>query len=48
MSDFRGNINNWIRLSEPDYYMFFLKTWIPFNAWYVVEMPQHKKGIILF
>jgi len=44
MSDFRGNIDHWIRQSEPDYYIFFLKAWIPFNAWYVAEMPQHKKN----
>ncbi len=43
MTDFRGNIDNWIRLSEPDYYTLFIRVWIPFNAWYVAEMPQHKK-----
>ena len=43
MTDFRGNIDHWIRQSEPDYFLFFLKTWIPFNAWYVAEMPQHNK-----
>lgn len=43
MSDFRGNIDHWLRQSEPDYYLFFLKAWIPFNAWYVAELPQLKK-----
>ncbi len=43
MTDFRGNIDNWIRRSDPDYYMHFLKAWIPFNAWYVAEMPQFNK-----
>jgi hypothetical protein len=43
MSIFRGNIENWIRLSEPDYYTYFIRAWIPFNAWYVSEMPQHNK-----
>ena len=39
MNDFRGNIDHWIRQSEPDYFLFFLKAWIPFNAWYVAELP---------
>ncbi len=43
MSVFRGNIDNWLRQCEPDYYSFFLRAWIPFNAWYVAEMPQHNK-----
>lgn len=43
MSDFRGNIDNWLRLAEPDYYTLFIRCWIPFNAWYVAEMPQHEK-----
>lgn len=33
------NIRLWMNQSEPDYYMFFLKVWIPFNAWYVAEYP---------
>lgn len=40
MNDFRGNIDHWLRQSEPDYYLFFLKAWIPFNAWYVAELPH--------
>jgi hypothetical protein len=40
MTDFRGNIDHWIRQAEPDYYLFFLKAWIPFNAWYVAELPN--------
>lgn len=43
MSVFRGNIKSWLDQSEPDYYMFFLKAWIPFNAWYVAELPQFNK-----
>jgi hypothetical protein len=43
MTDFRGNIDHWLRQSEPDYYMFFLKAWIPFNAWYVAELPHLNK-----
>lgn len=42
MTDFRGNIDHWIRQSEPDYYLYFLKAWIPFNAWYVAELPHLK------
>lgn len=43
MTDFRGNIDHWIRHSEPDYYLFFIKAWIPFNAWYVAELPHLEK-----
>jgi hypothetical protein len=43
MIDFRGNINNWILHSDPDYYSLFIRAWIPFNAWYIAEMPQHNK-----
>ncbi len=41
---FRGNIDHWIRQSEPDYFMIFIRAWIPFNAWYVAEMPQHNRN----
>ena len=44
MSDFRENIDQWLRQSEPDYYIFFLKAWLPFNAWYVAELPHLKKS----
>jgi hypothetical protein len=40
MTDFRGNIEQWFRQSDPDYYLFFLKAWIPFNAWYIAELPH--------
>lgn len=43
MTDFRGNIDHWLKQSEPDYFMFFLKAWIPFNAWYVAELPHLEK-----
>lgn len=43
MTDFRGHIDQWLRQSEPDYYLFFLKAWIPFNAWYVAELPHLDK-----
>ncbi|MBN8641227.1 MAG: hypothetical protein J0L86_05375 [Flavobacteriales bacterium] len=38
-----NNIKLWFEQSEPDYYLFFLKAWIPFNAWYVNEYPLLKK-----
>lgn len=38
-----NNIKLWFEQAEPDYYMFFLKAWIPFNAWYVNEYPSLKK-----
>jgi len=37
------HIDNWITKAEPDYYTMFIKAWIPLNAWYVDEYPQHKK-----
>ncbi len=43
MTDFRGNIDHWLKQSEPDYFMFFLKAWIPFNAWYIAELPHLEK-----
>ena len=29
------HINKWIKRAELDYYTMFIKTWIPFNAWYM-------------
>ena len=43
MNSLRENISLWVNNAEPDYYLFFLKAWIPFNAWYVAEFPIHKK-----
>ncbi len=43
MTDFRGNIDHWIKHAEPDYFTFFIKAWIPFNAWYVAELPHLNK-----
>lgn len=37
------NIRLWMDQSGPDYYLFFLKAWIPFNAWYVAEYPNLQK-----
>jgi hypothetical protein len=44
MADFRGNIDHWIKHSEADYFLLFVKAWIPFNAWYVAELPSFKKN----
>lgn len=44
MSDFRGNIDHWLKQSEPDYYIMFLRSWIPFNAWYVAELPSFDRN----
>ena len=32
-----SNINQWIQASEPDYFMMFVKAWIPFNAWFMMN-----------
>lgn len=29
------HIKNWIDRSDPDYYIMFIKAWIPYNAWYM-------------
>lgn len=44
MSSHRENISLWFQSSEPDYYLFFLKSWIPFNSWYVQQYPDLKKN----
>ena len=38
------HINNWIKSSDPDYYMMFVKAWIPLNAWYVDKYPEHNSN----
>ncbi|MEW7399143.1 hypothetical protein AB2S31_02770 [Elizabethkingia anophelis] len=38
-------IDNWINRSGMDYYTMFIKTWIPFNAWYMINFydePQNR------
>ena len=32
-----SHIKTWIDHSEADYYTMFIKTWIPFNAWYMTN-----------
>jgi len=29
------HISKWIEKSEPDFYTMFIKSWIPYNAWYM-------------
>jgi len=38
------HINNWISKAEPDFYTMFIKTWIPFNAWYFAEYNTTSDG----
>lgn len=40
-----SHIGNWIDRAEPDYYMMFIKTWIPFNAWYMTNFYDETTGI---
>ena len=32
-----SNIRQWMEASEPDYYMMFVKAFIPYNAWYMTN-----------
>lgn len=38
MSGITSNIDKWIHRSEPDYYIMFIKAWLPFNAWYMINL----------
>lgn len=44
MTTYSENIKLWMNQAEPDYYMLFIKAWIPFNAWYVHAYPTLKKS----
>ncbi len=52
MSGTTSIIDKWINRSEPDYYIMFIKAWIPFNAWYMTnlyseeEKREHDRDII--
>jgi hypothetical protein len=37
-------LNNWIKRSEMDYYTLFIKTWIPFNAWYMINFYDESQN----
>ena len=41
-----SHIGNWIDRAEPDYYMMFIKAWIPFNAWYMTNYYDEAAGIV--
>jgi hypothetical protein len=36
-NNFTGKVDSWLTLTEIDYYIQFVKNWIPFNAWYMVN-----------
>lgn len=38
-------IERWIEKSGIDYYISFIKAWIPFNAWYMTEYYDEDKNI---
>lgn len=40
-----SHIGNWIDRAEPDYYMMFIKAWIPFNAWYMTNFFDETTGV---
>lgn len=40
-----SHISNWIDRAEPDYYMMFIKAWIPFNAWYMTNFYDETTGV---
>lgn len=40
-----SHIGNWIDRAEPDFYMMFIKAWIPFNAWYMTNYYDELTGV---
>ena len=41
------HIDTWIKRADPDYYIMFIKAWIPFNAWYFSEYNTKRDDIAL-
>lgn len=41
-----SHIGNWIDRAEPDFYMMFIKAWIPFNAWYMTNFYDEATGMV--
>lgn len=41
-----SHIGNWIDRAEPDYYMMFIKAWIPLNAWYMTNFYDEAAGMV--
>lgn len=37
-------LQNWIKWSEPDFYTLFVKSWIPFNTWYMDGFYDESSG----
>lgn len=40
MSKYTENAEKWLQLSEIDFFTHFVKSWIPFNAWYRTNYPD--------
>lgn len=38
-----SNIKQWMEDSEPDYYMLFVKAFIPYNAWYMMNFYDEEE-----
>ena len=38
------HLQNWINWSKPDFYSMFVKSWIPFNAWYMDGFYDESSG----
>lgn len=38
------HLQDWIKWLEPDFYTLFVKSWIPFNAWYVDSFYDEAAG----
>ena len=38
------HLQNWINWSKPDFYSLFVKSWIPFNAWYMDGFYDESSG----
>lgn len=41
-----SHIGNWIDRAEPDFYLMFIKAWIPFNAWYMTNFYDETTGMM--
>src|ERR1700727_80897 len=43
-NNFVGNVQKWLAIADVDYYILFVKSWIPFNAWYATSYPAHNNN----
>lgn len=39
-------IKDWIARSVPDYYIMFVKAWLPFNAWYMTNLYSEDDNLV--